>query len=152
MERISLCPACAACPEVVIEGDHPHWRGREHSRPPESGVERASRCHQVRPTRPSVIAREALAGRQRSPDASTSKLRHCRSVRILEGLDRIPYTGNVMSCRRVLSLLLLAAWVLIGPMAIAFGGCAATAASCHLACTPLACPTVVQAMAPEALA
>ena len=92
------------------------------------------------------------AGRQRSPDASTSKLRHCRSVRILEGLDRIPYTGNVMSCRRVLSLLLLAAWVLIGPMAIAFGGCAATAASCHLACTPLACPTVVQAMAPEALA
>ena len=99
-----------------------------------------------------MIAREALAGRQRSPDASTSKLRHCRSVRILEGLDRIPYTGNVMSCRRVLSLLLLAAWVLIGPMAIAFGGCAATAASCHLACTPLACPTVVQAMAPEALA
>ena len=53
---------------------------------------------------------------------------------------------------RVISLVLLAAWVLIGPMAIAFGGCAATAASCHLACTPLTCPTLVRGMAPEALA
>ena len=24
MERISLCPACTACPEVVLEGDSIH--------------------------------------------------------------------------------------------------------------------------------
>jgi len=57
-----------------------------------------------------------------------------------------------MTYRRVMSLVLLAAWVLFGPMAIAFGGCAATVASCHLACTPLACPAPVRVMAPEALA
>src|SRR6058998_1846143 len=60
--------------------------------------------------------------------------------------------GIAMTHRRVMSLVLLAAWVLYGPMAIAFGGCAATVASCHLACTPLACPASVRVMAPEALA
>ncbi len=57
-----------------------------------------------------------------------------------------------MNGRRIMSLVLLGVWVLFGPMAIAFGDCAATAASCHLACTPIACPAPVLAMTPETVA
>src|SRR6266446_6384900 len=76
--------------------------------------------------------------------------------RILDSQDRVSQawrsTGEVMNGRRILSLVLLAVWGLFGPMAIAFGDCAAAAASCHLICTPIACPAPVPAMTPEAVA
>jgi hypothetical protein len=65
-----------------------------------------------------------------------------------------------MKGRHFLGLVLLAAWVLLGPVAMAFDGCAAMMAACDLPCAaaaclvsapePLATPETVAAVAPRA--
>src|SRR5258707_8432303 len=74
------------------------------------------------------------------------------SVRILDTVRRISDTeASVMSSRRAITILALAVWVLLGPVAMVFAGCAAMGAMCEGPCGAAACVVLVQAMsiAPE---
>ncbi len=56
-----------------------------------------------------------------------------------------------MSSRRAITILALAIWVLLGPVAMVFGGCAAMGAMCEGPCGAAACVVLVPAIsiAPE---
>ncbi len=56
-----------------------------------------------------------------------------------------------MSSRRAITIFALAVWVLLGPVAMVFGGCAAMGAMCEGPCGAAACVVLVPAIsiAPE---
>ena len=51
-----------------------------------------------------------------------------------------------MSSRRVVTVFALAIWVLLGPVAMAFGGCAAMGAMCEGPCGAAACAVLAPAI------